>query len=126
MKKWQSDFTRYAMRTTFQIHLTRPMLEMLCAVADDVVWDRGVLGAARTTTLGAPDNFIASAGALEKRGLIEKKQHRAFENWSSVFEIKSFHILTPAGKAVVELLKVAGVFAEADNALERKARQKAI
>jgi hypothetical protein len=120
---WKEDFRRFAFRMNFQLYLTRPMMEMLCAIADDVIWDRGVLGVG--TLRGAPDNSFATTNALEKRGLIERKKHRPLVQWHSVYEIKAHHVLTPAGRALVDLLKVCGVFTEAENARHRKAAKRA-
>ena len=94
-------------------------MEFLCAVADDVEWDRFRSGPQ------TPFNFIASEGALEKRGLIErKKDGRGRWVGQNVYDITSTCVLTPAGKLVVELLKITGLFIEQDNAIERKAANK--
>lgn len=69
-----------------------------------------------------PFNFIASEGALTKRGLIErKKDGRGHWKTGNVYDITATCVLTPAGKLVVELLKITGLFIEQDNAIERKA-----
>jgi hypothetical protein len=91
-------------------------MEFLCAVADDVQWDRFTYGMG-----SGPHNFLASSGALVKRGLIlEKTVHDKWEG-KNVYEIRSRYDLTDAGWLVVELLKLTGLFIESDNAIERKA-----
>jgi len=119
MNGWKDNFKSYVMRTNFYLGLTRPQMEFLCAVADDVEWDRFRSGPQ------TPFNFIASEGALEKRGLIErKKDGRGRWVGQNVYDITSTCVLTPAGKLVVELLKITGLFIEQDNAIERKAANK--
>jgi len=116
---WKSNFKSYVMRTNFYLGLTRPQMEYLCAVADDVEWDRFHSGPQ------SPFNWIAAEGALTRRGLIErKKDGRGRWVTGNVYDIKSVCVLTPPGKLVVELLKITGLFIEQDNAIERKAAAK--
>jgi hypothetical protein len=116
---WKDNLKSYVMRTNFYLGLTRPQMEYLCAVADDVEWDRFRSGPQ------TPFNFIASEGALEKRGLIERKKGgRGHWRTENVYDITSTCVLTPAGRLVVELLKITGLFIEQDNAIERKAAAK--
>lgn len=117
---WKDKFKSYTMRTNFHLGLTRPQLEMLCAVADDVEWDRFTYG------LGSgPFCAMASSHALEKRGLIEKKKSgRGSDKWKHVYEIKSCWVLTEAGKLVCQLLKITGLFIESDNSTQRRYAQK--
>ena len=115
MNDWKANFKAYSMRTNFYLGLTRPQLEYLAAVADDVEWDRFRSGPQ------TPFNFIASEGALTKRGLIERKKGRSAWKSGNVYDITATCVLTPAGKLVVELLKITGLFIEQDNAIERKA-----
>ena len=117
---WREKFKAYSLRTNFHIGLTRPQLEFLCAVADNVEWDRFTHG------LGSgPYCAAASSAALEKRGLIERKPHGRDGKWNHVFEIRSLWTLTLAGEILVELLKETGLFIEADNAIVRKAQKNA-
>lgn len=117
---WRSAFQGHAMRTSFCLSLTQPMLEFLCATADGVHWDRllhyQAYGAAR------PDNWIASSAALEKRGLIVSGPPIGPVSTHEEFCQQSLWNLTPAGAALVELLKVAGIFIEADSAIAKKAK----
>jgi hypothetical protein len=117
---WKSAFQGQVMRSSFCLALTQPMLEFLCAVADGVSWDRTLYyqqyGAAR------PDSHIASSGALYKRGLIQENPDCPPTDqvpWELVHQ-RSQWKLTPAGDALVELLKVAGIFIEADAAIVKK------
>lgn len=122
---WQSQFRSHTMRTGFCLALSQPMIEMLCAIADDVQWDRG-----QHHTIHRPDNIFASFRALEKRGLAVAKgdsERRTTSQLLSMPEDRyceySHWKLTPAGKAMVQLLKVTGIFAEADAAITKKARR---
>lgn len=124
---WKDNFRNSSMRIGFSLILTKTMLEYLCAVADDVKWDRALYW----KNGAMPDNWIASERSLEKRGLIERKPAIWFEEnkhlsqtWSEACE-RSCCVLTPAGKAVVELIKIAGIFVEADAAINKKSRKRA-
>lgn len=116
MGDWKDNFKAFTMRHNFHLGLTRPQMEFLCAVADDVQWDRFTYGMG-----SGPHNFIASSMALRKRGLIEEKKTK--DKWSgkNVYDIKSNWLLTDAGWLVVELLKITGLFIQSDNAIERSA-----
>ena len=116
MSDWKEQFRGYSMRTNFCLGLTRTQMQFLCAVADDVMWDRWNFG-----SVHMPDNFIASETALEKRGLIQRKPPRdKHKRWNNVYELTHFCELTPAGKLVVELLKLTGLFIQSDFAVERQ------
>jgi hypothetical protein len=121
MSDWKEQFRGYVMRTNFCIGLTRAQLQFLCAVADDVMWDRWNFG-----SVHIPDNFIASETALTKRGLIQRKStgKRKLKRWQNVYELTHFCELTPAGVLVVELLKITGLFIESDHACERREASK--
>ena len=115
MSDWADKFRHYSLRTNFHLGLTRPMLEYLCAVAQDCWWDRAIFRSGE-----APDNFIASSKSLLSRGLIRNSKEPR-RKWNNLYEIRSHHELTPAGEAVVKLLRITGLFIEADLAAERKA-----
>lgn len=115
---WQDRFKYFTMRANFQLALTRPMIEFLCAVADDVWWDRALY---RDGGQCAPDNFIASSHALVKRGLIDRTPKKIVLKNRKIYEYRSGYLLTPAGKLVVQLLKATGLFIEQDLAITRKA-----
>ena len=107
---WKVLFRSSIMKTGFALVLTHPMLEYLCAVADNVHWDRS--RNFQLTGNAMPDNFIATSNALLKRGLIQPRTHKK-NPWEPNYD------LTPAGLRIVELLKLAGEFKVADEALEQ-------
>lgn len=122
-EQWRDAFRSFSLRVGFHLSLTKPMLEFLCAVADGVQWDRSLYFSERPV----PDNWIASERALEKRGLIARKAQGELD--SRKYEDRPpgewcCCVLTPAGKAVVELVKLAGLFVEADAAINRRSRRK--
>ncbi len=112
------------MKTSFVLTLSKSMLEYLCATADDVRWDRGIY----THGSGMPENFIATQASLAKRGLIQRKDQTEIDTHKYDGDRHhewALYILTPAGEKVVQLLKLAGMFVEADAALTKKHRRKA-
>jgi hypothetical protein len=119
---WKSAFQGHAMRTSFCLALTQPMLEFLCATADGVHWDRRLYcqqwGAAK------PDNWIASGSSLVNRGLIERLKPGEYPQNVKLddMHMHSHYRVTPAGAAIVELLRVTGIFVEADASVEKRAR----
>lgn len=119
VNEWRDRFRSYSMRVSFQIGLTRPMLEFLCAVSDDVAWDRTLFRG-----LYQPDNWKASECSLIKRGLVQRKSEeellamRDEDRPSAYFQCCK---LTPAGRLLVELLKTCGMFVEADAAISKRA-----
>lgn len=128
---WQQRFKAASIRVGFQLNLSRPMLEFLCAVADDCAWDRATFG-----DIYYPDNWIATEASLTKRGLVERKEgterestsahnRKELEGEKSHRDYRNYCQLTPAGEQVVRLLKVAGLFVESDTATLRKNRRKA-
>ena len=119
---WQDTFRAYSMRIGFQLSLSKAMLEMLCAVADDVQWDR------RLYHQGShcPENWIASTCSLVKRGLICRKDQEWLDNHKHDPHPQGewcCYQLTPAGQCVVDLVKLAGIYVEADAAINKKARR---
>lgn len=122
---WLDRFKGAALRVGFQINLTRPMLEFLCAVADGVAWDRSGLGA---STINCPDNWIATEHSLVKRGLVMRKplkirKQQLDDKDNELWETTPVE-LTDAGKIVVDLIKLSGVFIESDHAINKKNRTK--
>lgn len=124
-EEWKDAFRSYNIRVGLNLQLSRAMLEMLCAIADGVHWDRSAFGGAH-----CPDNWMATRKSLHKRGLIVFDQE-AFDNWRGAVETKieqegglwatrECYSLTPAGKCLVDLLRVVGLFIEADAAEIRK------
>lgn len=123
--QWADHFRSYAMKQSFNLSLSQMMIEFLCAVADNVRWDRG-----NVCDIHRPDNWYVAEACLIKRGLVRCKRDDPGqqEKWSEQMWqkdriLESCVELTPAGKAVVELFKVVGIFVEADNAIIKKVRK---
>lgn len=121
---WQDAFRSCSVKAGFHVGLSRAMVEFLSAVADDVCWDRSKWGACQPF----PNNFIATSASLVKRGLVVQKpesvrESRKMPRDDELFQWSSFE-LTDAGRHVVELLKIAGFFVEADAAIEKRSRGK--
>lgn len=121
--EWQGSFRNYSLRAGFAVHLSTSMLDFICAVADDVRWDHNLYWLQR----GCPGRDLAVEKCLEKRGLIRRKSLKYFKDKETYqgheLECESSNYeLTPAGEAVVELIKLAGIFVEADAATRKKAR----
>lgn len=112
---WRAAFRSTVMRTGLCLHLTQPMLEYLCSVADDVLWDRF-----QASSLARPNNTFTTA-CLEKRGLIQRKPPEHFEARRKSQDARedAYDVLTEAGEAVVQLLRVVGVFVPADRAIKK-------
>jgi hypothetical protein len=111
---WQEAFRSQMTRVTFNLTLTRAMLEFLCAASENVQWDRRAFG-----HLGYADNWIATERALTKRGLIQRKPPQKVESgmpppWE----------LTPVGVATVEMLKVGGLYIQAQEAADKIQKRK--
>lgn len=123
---WRDAFRAASLRTGFSVHMTQPMLEFLAAVADGVEWDRG-----RYPCGPGRENFIATAAALVKRGLIAARTGPKLAAYRADvkanpdgYHYRNQWALTPAGECVVRLVKLAGLYVEADAALEKKARRR--
>jgi hypothetical protein len=114
------------MKVGFHLSLSRSMLEFLCATADGVHWDRSLYHHDMIT----PENWIASSCALIKRGLIERltreeidAQDRSQDHVEGAMYERTNYRLTPAGIQVIGLLLMAGLFVEADAAINKRARR---
>lgn len=123
---WKDRLRSASMKIGFQLSLTKPMIEMLSAIADNVQWDRALY----QSTIAQPDNFLASTQALFKRGLIEIKSERDRKHDND--ELIAGHIglydrhhyqLTPPGHLVVDILLLAGLLIESDAAINKKAKK---
>lgn len=120
---WRDAFKASVIRVGFGINLTKAMLEFLCAISDGVTWDRGRFG-----MLNCPNNWLASERSLCKRGLIERipedeytRVDRLPREQAEAGEWACCR-LTPPGKLLVELIKLCGLFVEADAAITKKIR----
>lgn len=116
--EWRDNFKRHALNVGFRIGLSRAMCEFLSAVADDVHWNRAMLGAASAD----PDNWIATGTSLASRGLITRKPQTEIERHDYGINMKTYFqwshwVLTPAGEHVVELLKLTGIYVPQDAAV---------
>jgi len=124
MKADQEAFLSCTTRIGFNLTLSRTMMEMLCAISDDVEWDR-----MRWPSLYMPNNWMATERALTKRGLIrryssaehKKRARAAAEN--KVVEMPIPYALTDIGAAVVQMLKVGGLFISAEAARDKLQRR---
>jgi len=124
---WQDAFKSYSTKVGFNLQLTRPMLEFLCACSDDVYWDRAAYG-----SIFFPDNWIATEHALMKRGLVVRKPPQVVEQQRKAADklagrgngLPPPWALTPAGHAVIDLLKVGGLYLSADAATKKMAARK--
>lgn len=120
---WRDNLKSFSVKVGFHLSLSKSMLEFLCAVADDVQWDRNLYH----RDICVPENWIASEVSLTKRGLIQRKSDKYFEDIKHdntiPFAMRSCCELTPAGRCVVDLLKMAGVFVEADAAIIKKSKR---
>lgn len=112
---WKVDFRAHVMKTNFCLTMSQTMIEMLCAVADQVRWDRSLYDGGSAY----PDTWYVSENALIKRGLIVRapSSRPLAEKY-----IRDHWKLTPAGEALVELFKVTGIFVEADAAIHVRAQ----
>jgi len=92
------------------------MMEFLCAISDDVKWDR-----ASFPSLYEPDNWMATENALTKRGLIKRKTIKEIraEGYDTIP-----YRMTDIGLIVVQLLKVGGLFIQADAAKEKLCKRR--
>lgn len=125
VEEWRENFKRSSMRIGFTLSLSKTMLEYLCAVADNVQWDRSLYPG----NIHVPDNWIACQNALLKRGLIVRKSDEAFHaEYPNLNRMDSprgewtWFKLTKAGEHVVALVVMCGMFHESDAAINKKAR----
>lgn len=123
---WKDNFKSSTMKRNFTLGLSHSMIEMLCAAADDVMWDRFVY-----SNIHAPDNYFATQNALIKRGLLERKSAEEIKarmatrkTWTTEEYCEGgHHRLTPAGEALVNLFRVTGMFIQSDSSIRKKARR---
>jgi hypothetical protein len=122
---WQRNFRASTVAMGFRLSLTKNMLEFLCATADDVRWDGfwELLHGLNQCGAGA-----ATAASLVRRGLLvdiydSGQKLRLVEgtlpDGSPDFRAGRWQ-LTPAGRAVVDLLRIGGLFIESDQAIARR------
>lgn len=138
---WRENFKAVSLKIGFMLHLTRPQLEMLCATAADVQWDRD-----KFSFIGLPANWPSTESALERKGLLRRKADLRIASYRSgasdiakkeairrhdesrkkheaKFGVEnSMYELTPAGKLVVRLVIMAGIFVDAEDGIVKKAK----
>lgn len=123
LESWKDNLRTHSLRVGFQLSLTRPQIEMISAIADDVSWDRHY-----GSCLAFPDNFLATNRSLIKRGLIEERPKAEYEAEMNDYQRPAYTFnhfkLTPAGLCVVELLKMVGLFIESDRKADKEAYQR--
>lgn len=119
--QWQQAFLANTTRIGFKLIMTQPMLEMLCATASDLKWDRWWLH-----NILMPCNWLATEHALTARGLVLRKSVEANKArmQTDAGMVQPCIELTPAGEAVVAMLKVGGLFIEAKEAKRRMMKRK--
>lgn len=120
---WREKLQSAVLRMGFHLHLSQPMLEYLCATADDVIWDRQFfLGLGQH----CPDSWHATEASLVNRGLIQRKPLEVIRDRSKRSQgdgvDEAVCELTPAGRLIVELVKMTGLFVEASDASTLKGR----
>lgn len=116
---WKQAFKANTTRIGFKLVMTQPMLEMLCALSDDVEWDRTWMH-----SILIPDNFLATREALARRGLVEfKTDAEKPDKKRDGILLRPYLKLTPAGVAVVEMLRVGGLFIESRIAKDKLAKR---
>jgi hypothetical protein len=71
----QQAFLSCTTRIGFDLKLSRPMMEFLCACSDDVEWDRR-----RFPCLYEPDNWIATESVVFRVVIIP---HKELHKWSA-------------------------------------------
>ena len=117
VETWKDAFKSHNVRVGLNLQLSRAMLELLCAFAEDVHWDRSAFGG-----LHCPDSFIATSRSLVRRGLIREDPRKLATKKNSMVRSMSLwsgstqYSLTPAGRCVVDLLKSVGLFVDSDHA----------
>lgn len=127
---YRQAFISSSVRHNFNLMLTGPMMEMLCAIADGVVRDREYHWA---YSISQPGNWVGQVRHLIKRGLVyhvpralqpvETAEQHAKDLLEGTSQSEAYK-LTPIGEKLVELLKVAGLFVKADAAIDKEARHK--
>ncbi len=121
---WKDHFRHTVMREHLTLKLSPAQMEYLCAVAEDVVWDRSRLSTVGTDTRLATEDSLVRRGFIERKAGKELTQIKFVDIWH---DAPSLSKLTPLGEAFVNMLKVGGVFIHSQGAAARAraARRKA-
>jgi hypothetical protein len=112
---WRRSFKSSSLKLGFSLSLSRPMLEYLCMLSTNMLWDTSIFG-----TSSLPDRFVGAEKALLKRGFIERAPQGRDMGCGNTFEDElrvrfaddedCWCRLTPVGEKVVELLHMTGAF----------------
>lgn len=114
---WADDFTRYTTGFAFNLTLSRDQTSLLEAIGNDA--SGAVHGWAGASGRGV---FIPVVKALIRRGLVEHNPACSIVGQSAMgIKIKWYYRLTPAGRHVLELLRLSGVAGAASVAVEEVA-----
>ena len=102
MKDWHANFANYATGTAFQMSLSRNHVALLSAIDDGTYRNF-------STTAGR-SNFYGIYHGLERRGLAEHNAAaRLIKMADTHIKLRWVYRLTPAGKHVLELCRLAGI-----------------
>lgn len=128
---WQLRFRNFNVKVGISLTLTKPMIEQLCAIAQDVRVDAFWAYLHGTVSSQSASYHFASADSLVKRGLVidlhaqphlrlvPERNHATLPDGMPDLRDNRYQ-LTPAGECVVQLLKVVGLFHDADQAIARR------
>ncbi len=109
MSNWQDAFTAYTTGWAFNLSISHDMATLIGCLGSGQSYQQWRSRSGRST-------FIPVFRQLERRGLIEHNP-MALAALPEGVSLKWVYRLSPAGKAVYELLKLSGV-ADADGEIE--------
>jgi len=112
-EEWAERLRSSVLKFGFNMNLSTAMLEFLCAVSDNVRWDRNL-----KSSIHAPCCWLVTEAALTKKGLVVRKVKR--DDTDGPILLQNMCEPTPAGQHVVELIKLAGIFVEHAEAAAKK------
>lgn len=94
---WREHFSAYTTSTAFSLQISKYQCALLCAI-EDGTWSTW-------WTTGPRNHFYGMFLALDRRGLVERnEEHYSDPRWTGWR-----YRLTPAGKHVLALLRLAGL-----------------
>lgn len=94
-----SNFAEYATSSALRVSLSRPQIETLCALHQGLVDTE-------------QRSFMATRGALQRKGFIEIVPFCSIEKFAGAESIWFTAHITEAGKLMVELIKLAGLYVD--------------
>lgn len=124
----QIAFRQSCLKVGFYMSLSAPMVETLCAIADNCRPDRWWDYVNSNNKSGDASSLIA----LKKRGLIVDRY--GTEEWEAEIravtaedhqwnDLPERHALTSIGKALVQMLIEGGLFIQSDQSIRRRVRR---